>query len=354
MPRFLVDESSGLTAATLEVCVFAPHAVDDSLLALPEVRRFRAKFAESPLNCVRFLQCAVKNAASAAATEICVEFCDREELQNCVAPPLCTLPSMEAASAAPKETKGPKACDVVLEFAVYSPVDKDVECANARNCIFRLDQEFLMDASQPLSLLKDFVYCVRDYDDASEFPAGFPWVFFAQKEYAAKAAKPCSGFLLLNNRTFFNETRSEACIDYSAPILQWINEDVQRQQTFPSVTCHSLNDCSLERLPFDASNSNRFLYVHQGNCMHCIVLRRIRTASFRDSTNLPALTYLRKYRRRKCFICDVYSAKFMTVNDKHAPENPCYFCGACYDMFHKDERGNLLYSDFTVYKYTHE
>jgi snRNA-activating protein complex subunit 3 len=41
--------------------------------------------------------------------------------------------------------------------------------------------------------------------------------------------------------------------------------------------------------------------------------------------------------------------RFVTISDKLAPENPCFFCDQCYRPFHYSEEGALLYGDFEVY-----
>jgi snRNA-activating protein complex subunit 3 len=43
--------------------------------------------------------------------------------------------------------------------------------------------------------------------------------------------------------------------------------------------------------------------------------------------------------------------RVVTINDKLAPENPCFFCENCYGPLHYDDQGNVLYDDFYVFPY---
>jgi hypothetical protein len=53
-------------------------------------------------------------------------------------------------------------------------------------------------------------------------------------------------------------------------------------------------------------------------------------------------------------VCNIYRAVKVTVDDKLAPANPCYFCKDCYFLLHYGNDESLLYSDFSVYDYQHD
>lgn len=73
-----------------------------------------------------------------------------------------------------------------------------------------------------------------------------------------------------------------------------------------------------------------------------------------DRAAYPILTFQLKSRVQKCCVCKIYRATKVTVDDKWAPENPCYFCDNCYFLLHYSEDGSLLYKEFSVYDYHHE
>lgn len=53
-------------------------------------------------------------------------------------------------------------------------------------------------------------------------------------------------------------------------------------------------------------------------------------------------------------MCEIFPAKFVTYNDKLSAEDPTFYCDKCYRQLHYDEQGQLLYSDFEVYRYYHD
>ena len=100
-----------------------------------------------------------------------------------------------------------------------------------------------------------------------------------------------------------------------------------------------------------------YFYVHQGNCEHILMFKEIRLLHSQDTQNLneyPLQIYQNRTRKRKCHVCELFPAKYATIGDKLASENPCFFCERCYERLHYDNKGNLLYEDFEVYDYNHE
>ncbi|XP_072009089.1 snRNA-activating protein complex subunit 3 isoform X3 [Engystomops pustulosus] len=62
--------------------------------------------------------------------------------------------------------------------------------------------------------------------------------------------------------------------------------------------------------------------------------------------------YVRKhwFCTRKCNVCNIYVAKWVTNQDSLAPDDPCFFCDVCFKMLHYDTEGNKL-GDFLAYVY---
>lgn len=221
-------------------------------------------------------------------------------------------------------------------------------------------QEFLVLGRQPLNELKDKIYCLTDevMKDAGQHDP--------------------SGYFLIED-VFCNDLREPSAIDYSKPIRDWLRDskkealekwewivsgellqkqkallgsDVEQQlPRFKAVQMHQTRFCDLKfRL------GAGYLYCHQGDCKHVIVIRDMRLIDPEDvhnRANYPVVTFQTKLRFRKCSVCKIYRAEKMTVDDKWAPENPCYFCDLCYYMLHY-VNGSLLYNEFSVYDYHHE
>ncbi|XP_050013427.1 snRNA-activating protein complex subunit 3 [Alexandromys fortis] len=96
-----------------------------------------------------------------------------------------------------------------------------------------------------------------------------------------------------------------------------------------------------------------YLYCHQGDCEHVVVITDIRLAHHDDCldrTLYPLLTKKHWLWTRKCFVCKMYTARWVTNNDTFAPEDPCFFCDVCFRMLHYDSEGNKL-GEFLAYPY---
>ncbi|CAA3029379.1 Hypothetical predicted protein [Olea europaea subsp. europaea] len=238
--------------------------------------------------------------------------------------------------------------EVVLCFEVYH---------NRRSWL--KTQEFLVLGRQFLNEVRDKIYCLTDV-------------------IMRKAGQhDPSGYFLIED-VFCNDMREHSAIDYSQPILDWLEHskddalekweciiagELQQKQrallgnekvhlpVFKALHMQNTRFCDL-RFRLGAG----YLYCHQGDCKHLIVLRDMRLIHPEDVQNraaYPLVTFQFKLRYRKCSACKIYRAEKVTVDDKWAPENPCYFCDICYYMLHY-ENGSLLYSDFSVYDYHHE
>ncbi|GFQ05995.1 snRNA-activating protein complex subunit, partial [Phtheirospermum japonicum] len=221
-------------------------------------------------------------------------------------------------------------------------------------------QEFLVLGRQFLSEVKDKIYCLTD-------------------EIMKKMGQ-CdpSGYFLIED-VFCNDMRKSSAIDYSKPILDWLqnskNDALEKWEFIVSGELQQkqkdiLGSESKQKLPRLRSlhmQRTRFcdlrfrlgagyLYCHQGDCKHIIVIRDMRLIHPEDVQSrsaYPLITFQSKIRYKKCSVCKIYRAEKMTVDDKWAPSNPCYFCDVCYYMIHY-ANGSLLYSDFSVYDYFHE
>ncbi|KAL2895646.1 snRNA-activating protein complex subunit [Bienertia sinuspersici] len=214
-------------------------------------------------------------------------------------------------------------------------------------------QEFLVLGSQTLTELRDKIRCLTDM-------------------VMRKAdAYDSSGYFLIED-FFCNDIRDPSSIDYSEPILDWLknhkedalakwnsilsgvgkgrkvplgSKQVLNLPNFRSVDMHKTRFCDLGfRL------GSGYLYCHQ----HIIVIRDMRLIHPEDVQTraaYPLLVYQQKTVLKKCSVCRIYKATKVTLDDKLAGENPCYFCDNCYYLLHYSEDGTLLYDTFTVHDY---
>ncbi|KNA06379.1 hypothetical protein SOVF_181460 isoform A [Spinacia oleracea] len=219
--------------------------------------------------------------------------------------------------------------------------------------------EFLVLGSQTLTELRDKIRCLTD--------------MVMQK---ADAYDP-SGYFLIEE-IFCNDTRDPSAINYSEPIFDWLknckkealakwnsilsgvgkgrkvpfdSKPISKLPNFRSVDMQRTRFCDLGfRL------GSGYLYCHQGDCKHGIVIRDMRLIDPDDVQNraaYPLLVYQLKTVLKKCSVCRIYKATKVTLDDKLAGENPCYFCDNCYYLLHYSAEGTLLYGydSFEVHDY---
>ncbi|EOY17426.1 hypothetical protein QUC31_001452 [Theobroma cacao] len=221
-------------------------------------------------------------------------------------------------------------------------------------------QEFLVLGHQTLTELKDKIYCLTD-------------------QVMQKAGKhDPSGYFLIED-IFFNDLRDPSAIDYSGPIFDWLRNsrddalkkwesiitgELQQKQrailgnvtpsklpNFKTVDMHKTRFCDL-RFQLGAG----YLYCHQGDCKHTMVIRDMRLIHPEDVNNraaYPIIIFQLKPRVQKCHVCKISRATKVTVDDKWARENPCYFCDYCFSLLHSSDE-SPLYAQFSVYDYVHD
>ncbi|XP_022142620.1 snRNA-activating protein complex subunit [Momordica charantia] len=221
-------------------------------------------------------------------------------------------------------------------------------------------QEFLAHGRQTLAELKDKLYCLTD------------------KLMVKAGQQDSSGYFLIED-VFCNDLRDPSAVDYSKPVFDWLrnSEDEARKKWECIIMGESqqkntvAGEVSVSHVPhFRSVSMNKirfcdlkfrlgagYLYCHQGNCKHTIVIRDMRLIhpeDVHDRAAYPILTFQLRTRVQKCDACNIYRAKKVTLDDKWAQENPCYFCEDCYFLLHYSKEGNLLYNDFVVYDYLHD
>ncbi|XP_031480932.1 snRNA-activating protein complex subunit [Nymphaea colorata] len=250
-------------------------------------------------------------------------------------------------AAIPQEFTPVQFPEIVLTIEIYHNIRKGQK-----------SQEFLVLGKQTLTELRDKIYCSTDQ--------------LMQQE----GVHDPSGYFLIEG-SFCNDLRDRSAIDYSEPIRNWLQNSkdealakweaivsgnsfkkhksllggvaTEHLPIFKSLAMHKTRFCDLKfRL------GSYYLYCHQGDCRHAVVIRDMRLIHPEDVQNkaaYPLLIFQIRTGHRKCSICGIFRAKKITVDDKYAPENPSYFCDNCYFLLHYSEAGTLLYDDFTVYDY---
>ncbi|XP_021902121.1 snRNA-activating protein complex subunit isoform X2 [Carica papaya] len=235
--------------------------------------------------------------------------------------------------------------EVVLCVEIYHNVRKWVKT-----------QEFMVLGKQMLTELRDKIYCLTD-------------------EMMKKAGKhDPSGYFLIED-VFYNDLRDPSAIDYTEPIFDWLrNSQEDAMRKWESILTGELQrkqkavlgEVTASNLPqFEAADMHKtqfcdlrfrlgagYLYCHQGDCKHTLVVRDMRLIHPEDNHSraaYPRIIFQRKPRPEKCDVCKIYRAVKVTIDDKWAQENPCYFCDYCFSLLHSG-----TYTDFSVYNYLHD
>ncbi|KVI00109.1 hypothetical protein Ccrd_021648 [Cynara cardunculus var. scolymus] len=221
-------------------------------------------------------------------------------------------------------------------------------------------QEILVLGQQLLTELRDKIYCLTD------------------EIMKLSNKNDPSGYFLIED-IFYNDLREADAIDYSKPILDWlkvsektalekweciISGELQQKQKELLGSGNGPKLPRLKALPMQATRfcdlsfrlGAGYLYCHQGDCKHVMVIRDMRLIHPQDVQNraaYPLIMFQSKVRFQKCSSCKIYKAVKVTVDDKWAPENPCYFCGICYYMLHYSNN-QLIYNNFKVFDYIHD
>ncbi|NXO16940.1 SNPC3 protein, partial [Oriolus oriolus] len=203
-------------------------------------------------------------------------------------------------------------------------------------------QTVLVLGSQKLTELRDSISCVSDLQIGGEFssqPDQAP-------EHISKDLYKSAFFYF--EGIFYNDKRYPECRDLSRTIIEWSESHDRGYENLQSVKMEDyvFNDLSL-KIGFP------YLYCHQGNCEHIIIITDIRLIHHDDclDRNLyPLLIKKHWLCTRKCFVCKMYTARWVTNRDSLAPQDPCFFCDVCFRMLHYDAEGNKL-GEFLAYPY---
>jgi len=97
-----------------------------------------------------------------------------------------------------------------------------------------------------------------------------------------------------------------------------------------------------------------YLYMHQGDCEHVCVFSDIRIRlphhDSMVSEDYPKIVSTNRRMQVRCGICNLNTSKWVTFGNKKLPEDPFFFCDACFHMFNYDEEGRKK-SSFKAYPY---
>uniref|UniRef100_H3AL38 snRNA-activating protein complex subunit 3 n=1 Tax=Latimeria chalumnae TaxID=7897 RepID=H3AL38_LATCH len=204
-------------------------------------------------------------------------------------------------------------------------------------------QTILVLGSQKLTELRDSLSCVSDLQIGGEF-SNTPNL---APEHVSKDLYKSAFFYM--EGVFFNDMRYLECRDLSWTIRDWAESLDRGYEKFQTVKMedYMFNDLRI-KVGFP------YLYCHQGDCEHLIIITDIRRLVHQDDcldkTMYPLVVRKHWLWSRKCAVCKLYTARWVTNNDSFAPEDPCFFCDTCFRMLHYDKDDNKL-GEFLAFPY---
>ncbi|XP_067839509.1 snRNA-activating protein complex subunit 3 [Heptranchias perlo] len=226
--------------------------------------------------------------------------------------------------------------EVILTINVYSPVIFTKHKENKPH------HTMLVLGNQKLTELRDAISCVSDLQIGGEF-SNTPDL---APEHINKDLYKSAFFFF--EETFYNDMRYSECRDLSRTIIEWAESHDRGYGKFHTAKMedYTFNDmCIKVGYPY--------LYCHQGDCEHLIIITDIRIVhrdDCLDKTLYPCVIKRPWMWTRKCSVCKLYIVRWVTNNDSFAPEDPCFFCDVCFRMLHYDADGNKM-GEFLAYPY---
>lgn len=196
--------------------------------------------------------------------------------------------------------------------------------------------------SQKLTELRDAISCVSDLQIGGEFSKNPD---LAPENICKDLFK--SAFFVFEG-VFYNDMRYPDCRDLSRNTIEWSES---RDRGYGKFQSTRMEDFTFNDLCIKIGYP--YLYCHQGDCEHVIVISDIRLIHHDDCldrTLYPLQTKKHWFCTRRCSICHIYTAKWVTNEDSLAPDDPCFFCDVCFRMLHYDTEGNKL-GEFLAYPY---
>ncbi|XP_032070298.1 snRNA-activating protein complex subunit 3 isoform X2 [Thamnophis elegans] len=203
-------------------------------------------------------------------------------------------------------------------------------------------QTLLVLGSQKLTELRDCISCVSDLQIGGEFsnnPAQAP-------ENISKDLYKSAFFYF--EGVFYNDSRYAECRDLSRTIIEWSES---HDRGYGNLYATKMEDYTFNDLNIKIGFP--YLYCHQGDCEHIVIITDIRLIHRDDCLDrslYPLLTKKHWLWTKKCFVCKMYTARWVTNEDSLAPQEPSFFCDVCFQTLHYDADGNKL-GEFLAYPY---
>lgn len=219
--------------------------------------------------------------------------------------------------------------EVVLRVGIYHQTKKPP----------KLEQEYLVLGSQSLTVLRDRIGCLKDTVQSNQTHQ--------------------DSFLYIEG-CIYPDTRHHPTKTPGEELRAWA---AAHNPDDGSGTCNGWGRFTMR--PMEDTTFNdlairvgaHYVFSHHGDCEHVLMFSDLRLynpiADPWKLSSYPLECFVQRLSRILCSACESFAADFVCYGDKLANGNPTYFCMYCYQPFHYNSEGALLYSDFQVFPYTH-
>lgn len=140
----------------------------------------------------------------------------------------------------------------------------------------------------------------------------------------------------------------------SARIIDW-TRDERRSASFPPLKSRPMHASRFRDLKLRLGS--HYHYCHAENERHMLMFTEMRFAhasDMQDTAMYPRLVFRNKETRKKCSACKTLYAGKVVYGHFLTLSNPSFFCSACFDSFHFDQKGEPLYQGVKVLPYFHD
>ncbi|CAI8000210.1 snRNA-activating protein complex subunit 3 [Geodia barretti] len=204
---------------------------------------------------------------------------------------------------------------------------------------------------QLLTEIRDKVTCFRDFIVDRDFSKD-PDEFDHTPLMTGAAPNPSvSAFFFINN-TFYNDCRHPSSVGLSSPIIEWSQQtDLDESPRLDRFHKADMATTRLDQLSLRLGYP--YLFCHHNTCQHIVIFTDLRLLHPTESqlvSDYPKIFPINSGKRKLCQVCNLFSPRWVTLEDELAPESPCLFCSDCFKKLHYSAEGRKI-CRFKAYPY---
>ncbi|XP_020293538.1 snRNA-activating protein complex subunit 3 [Pseudomyrmex gracilis] len=154
-----------------------------------------------------------------------------------------------------------------------------------------------------------------------------------------------SGFFYIED-TFYNDSSDPNNVDYSSVIIEWSKHKNRNIGPFKVATMDTRINTLVARFGFP------WVYQHQGNCEHVIVLSDARLVTEKDELTYsayPRVERIKPFIGKNCIMCGILNVHWIITEHDRIPHDLSYWCDKCFVSYNYIDGKKI--GNFKAYKY---